>query len=68
MGETRTWEAVSMATWSYLVMENIDGPQLDKLGEDGWELVGVTPYPVTEAGTFTEPTSWQFRFYFKRPR
>lgn len=47
-----------MQKWEYLVEESLEDYRLDKLGEQGWELVAVT---CNGNGT-------PLRFYFKRPK
>ncbi len=44
--------------WEYKVMRNIYFPQLEELGNDRWELVSISFYPM--AG--------EQIFYFKRPK
>ncbi len=53
--------------WQHLALTQDDdglgnglGQQVNKLGREGWELVGVTP--LTKNGTTV-----QTRYYFKRP-
>lgn len=45
-----------MVKWEYLNKENLRPDALNRLGEDGWELVSVV---VTE---------YSFDYYFKRVR
>ena len=47
-----------MQKWEYLVRERVGEYELNKLGEDGWELVTIS---FSSAGV---PDT----FYFKRPK
>lgn len=47
-----------MQKWEYRVEECLGDYQLDKLGEQGWELVAVTS---NDSGS-------PLKFYFKRPK
>ena len=43
------------ATWEYLVLWERDGPDLDALGREGWELVGVAGDDGTARLSFKRP-------------
>ena len=45
----------TMTTWEYRVVRENDGPDLEVLGREGWELVGIAGSDDTA------------RLYFKRP-
>ena len=60
-------DAPPKQTWQHLALTQDDGglgnglgQQINKLGREGWELVGVTP--ITKDGTTVKT-----RYYFKRP-
>jgi len=60
-------QEIPRQAWQHLALTQEDdgvgnglGQQINKLGREGWELVGVTP--LTKDGTTVKT-----RYYFKRP-